>query len=152
MIEAKRGATEYYPYAFTRMFGIANIFVRRLLPHSDKDPPGMNVVRLDQMRKSLLQDVLVPAFFNAMDIAETCCRSVGSSLEETFGWVHDGKSIAGILSSEFIAILKDEPQDALTKEAAQFAKLRLLISDFDKLREPFRWKRDLKSAPGSGGD
>jgi hypothetical protein len=137
LIEAKAGASPDHPPAFARMFNLVNTFVRRL-PGLGVEPRGVQVVPMTPSIRAIFASVVIPSLFNAMDIAETCCRLAGVDLAERFGLDGDRISVAGQLMNDLFAMLTGQPAQALSAEGRRYQELRSLSADFHRRLAPYR--------------
>lgn len=137
LIEAHGGSSEDHPPAFARMFNLVNTYARRLLTQN-AGPPGIEVIRLTDSSRHLLSENILPALFNAMDIAESCCTVVGVDLAERFGI--EGGSVPAVkaLTADLVAMLTGRPASTLSSEGARYDELRRLFGDFHRGTAPYR--------------
>jgi len=144
LIEAKREVTRNYPLPFTRLFNIADMFVRRRISaDSMPEPDGPNVTEivLDDSKRRIIGDTIIPAIFSAIEICAVCCESAGHDLSKRFGWEADPDSVPGKLAADFAELMrKIEPTKLATPEANELMRLRMLRGAFAKQLQPFRMK------------
>ena len=142
MIEATRGVSHDYPYPFSRLFNIADVYVQRRFQAAMPDvadETGVLEIPLNDQRRTILQEIAIPTMFNAMEICEACCESAGCILADRFGWKDDPDSIAMKLTTDFLELLTNvESPEFFTREARQVHEMRLLRQPFAAMMSPFR--------------
>jgi hypothetical protein len=137
LIEAHSRPGPEHPPAFARTFNLVNTYVRRLLTANEGEP-GVAAVQLTDAMRRMLSETVAPALFNAMDIAESCCRVAGVELADRFRVARGGSAVAGQLAGDLVSMLIGGTATTLNAEGALYAELRLLFADFNRRMLPHR--------------